>query len=65
VSFAVLAENFSEACIRLIAVGLEARGNHSPTTKRHDDPFQWGIGLQTDDDLAIFIDVAGSVRQDA
>ena len=46
--------------VGLVAVGLEAVGDHLEAAVGHDRALQRRIGLQADDDLVFLVDVAGS-----
>ncbi len=65
VRLAVLGEDLAEGRVRLVAVGLETRRDDAPAAERHDRPLERRVGLQADDDLAVLVDVAGLVREDA
>ena len=65
VRLAVLGEDLADGRVGLVAVGFEARRDHAPAAERHDRALEWRVGLQADDDLALLVDVAGVVRDDA
>ncbi len=65
VGLAVLGEDLCDIRVRLHAVAFQARRHHPPPAVRHDRPLQRSIGLQTDDDLGLPVDVPGLVGEDA
>jgi len=61
----VLREDLDERRVRLVAIRLETGLDHAPSAKWHDRALERRLGLQTDDDLAILVDVPRTVREDA
>ena len=64
VRLAILRERLDDVRIGLVAVGLERAGHHPEAAVRHDRALQRRLGLQTDDDLVLAIDVARRMRRD-
>ena len=64
VRLAVLGECLDDVRIGLVAVRLERVGDHPEAAVRHDRALQRRVGLQTDDDLVLAVDVAGRVGGD-
>ena len=58
VGFAVLREGFVHCRIRLEAGGLQARLDHPQPAVREDRPLERLIGLKSDDDFVVAIDIA-------
>src|SRR5262249_29283343 len=64
VRFSVLRKNFDHLRIRFVSVRLERSYYHAQPTIRHDCPFEWGIGLESNDDFILAIDIPWLVSRD-
>jgi hypothetical protein len=58
---AILRERLDDVRVGLVAMRLEGVGDHPETAVRHDRPLQRCLGLQSDDDLVLTVDVARGV----
>ncbi len=64
VGLAVLGADLGHGRVRLEPVGLEPAFDHPQAAVRHDRALERRIGLQTDDQLVVAVDVAGVMRGD-
>ena len=60
--FAILAECFHHGRIGLVAVSLQCIQDQPEPPIRHDGALQRRVGLKTDNDFILAIDVTGAVR---
>ncbi len=65
VGLAVLGEDVLQVFINGVAVSLERLDDHTPTTVGHDGTLEGGVGLQTNDEFVVLVDVARCVGSDA
>ena len=65
VCLAVFGEDVLQVFVNGVAVGLEGLDDHAPTTVGHDGTLEGGVGLQTNDEFVVLVDVAGCVGGDA
>ena len=64
VRLAILREGLDDVGIGFVAVGLQRAGDQPEAAIRHDGAFERGVGLQPNDDLVVFVDVAGRMGGD-
>ncbi|MGC0352247.1 hypothetical protein RKD34_007827 [Streptomyces sp. SAI-218] len=64
VGLAVGAEDLGDEGVGLVAVGLQAVLHHADAAIGHDRALERGVGLESDDQFAVPVDVARGVRGD-
>ena len=64
VRLSVLGKCFDHVWIGFVSVGLQGIHNHAKSAVRHDGPLERRLGLKTDDDFILAIDVARAMRGD-
>ena len=64
VSLAVFGEALDDVGVGLVAIGLERVDDHPEAAIRHDGALERRLGLKTDDDFVLLVDIARIMRGD-